>query len=154
MVTVEHARITIDDARDVLRRSPFASWWGLQVDSIGVATATVRLPTRPHLFRPGTVLQGACYEVAADVAVWLAIMTVDGPDTTAVTVEMKTNFLRPTATDLISTGQILHAGRTVVVATADTTDQADRLVAHSIITYTRPPTNRPPSAGLSTFRCN
>jgi uncharacterized protein (TIGR00369 family) len=130
--------ITPDEARSVLHGSPFASWWGLRVERIGAGTATVHLPTAPRLLRPGGVLQGACYEVAADVAIWLAIMTVDGPDTRAVTLEMKTNFLRSTAGDLTSTGRILHAGRSVVVGTADTVDQVGRLVAHSIVTYTRP----------------
>ena len=127
--------ITIADARDVLAQSPFAGWWGLSVDAVGYGAATVSLPSAPHLFRPGRVLQGASYVVAADVAMWLAIMTRNGTDTPAVTVEMKTNFLRSTASDLVSTATIVHLGRRLIFGAAQTTDGTGRLVAHSTLTY-------------------
>lgn len=127
--------ITIDDARRVLTQAPFAKWWGLRVDAVGYGTATVRLPAAPHLLRPGGVLQGAGYDVVADVAMWLAIMTRNGTDTPAVTIEMKTNFLRPTAADLVSTATIVHPGRRLIFGTARTADSAGRFVAHSTLTY-------------------
>lgn len=127
--------ITLDDARRVLAGSPFATWWGLRVDAVGYGAATVSLPTAPHLLRPGGVLQGASYDVVADVAMWLAIMTRNGVDTPAVTVEMKTNFLRSTATDLVSTATVVHPGRRLIFGAAQTVDTAGRLVAQSTLTY-------------------
>lgn len=127
--------ITVDDAREVLALSPFACWWGLSVDTVGHGTAAVSLPSAPHLLRPGGVLQGASYDVVADVAMWLAIMTRNGADTPAVTVEMTTNFLRSTAADLVSTATIIHLGRRLIFGTAQTTDRTGRLVSHSTLTY-------------------
>jgi uncharacterized protein (TIGR00369 family) len=127
--------LTIADARGVLAQSPFAGWWGLNVDAVGYGTAAVSLPSAPHLLRPGGVLQGVSYDVVADVAMWLAVMTRNGPDTSAVTVEMKTNFLRSTAADLVSTATIVHLGRRLIFGTAQTADSDGRLVAHSTLTY-------------------
>lgn len=127
--------ITIDDAHRVLAGSAFAAWWGLHVDAVGYGTAAVSLPSAPHLLRPGGVLQGASYDVVADVAMWLAIMTRYGPDTPAVTVELKTNFLRSTAVDLVSTATVVHPGRRLIFGTAQTVDSDGRLVAHSTLTY-------------------
>jgi len=127
--------ITLDAARQVLAGSPFAGWWGLRVDAVGYGAAAVSLPSAPHLLRPGGVLQGASYDVVADVAMWLAIMTRNGADTPAVTVEMKTNFLRSTATDLVSTATVVHPGRRLIFGAARTVDTAGRLVAHSTLTY-------------------
>lgn len=127
--------ITLEDARRVLAGSPFAGWWGLRVDAVEYGAAAVSLPSAPHLLCPGGVLQGASYDVAADVAMWLAIMTRNGPDTPAVTVELKTNFLRSTATDLVSTATIVHPGRRLIFGTARTVDTAGHLVAHTTLTY-------------------
>ncbi|MDQ2729434.1 MAG: PaaI family thioesterase [Actinomycetota bacterium] len=127
--------ITMDDARRVLADSPFAVWWGLLVDDVGYGTATVSLPSAAHLMRPGGVLQGASYDVVADVAMWLAIMSRSGSDTPAVTIEMKTNFLRSTAANLVSTATVVHPGRRIIFGAAQTVDSAGRLVAHSTLTY-------------------
>lgn len=121
----------------MLDESPFAAWWGLRTDALGHGTATVVLPCAPHLLRRGGVLQGASYHIVADVAMWLAIMTIDGPETSAVTAEMKTDFLRSTAAGLVSTATIVHPGRRLIFGTARTADSAGRLVAHSTLTYMR-----------------
>jgi uncharacterized protein (TIGR00369 family) len=127
--------MTFTEACDVLAQSPFAQWWGLRVDSIGLDSATVSLPSAPHLLRPGGVLQGASYDVVADVAVWLAIMTRKGRDASAVTVELKTNFLRSTAKGIVSTARLIHQGRRLTLGSADTFDTDGRLVAHTSMTY-------------------
>ena len=130
--------ITADAAWRVLDESPFAAWWGLRVGALGNGVATVVLPSAPHLLRRGGVLQGASYSVVADVAMWLAIMTLNGPETPAVTAEMKTDFLRPTAADLVSTATIVRPGRRLIFGTARTNDSAGRLVAYSTLTYAQP----------------
>jgi len=130
--------ITADDAWRALDESPFAAWWGLRVGALGNGVATVILPSAPHLMRRGGVLHGDSYSVVADVAMWLAIMTLNGPDTPALTAEMKTDFLRPTAADLVSTATIVRPGRRLIFGTARTSDTAGRLVAHSTLTYAHP----------------
>lgn len=71
--------ITTADASRILESTPFACWWQLELVELGAGWASVRLPGRPGLLRPGDVLHGSCYEVVADVAMWLAIMTLTDP---------------------------------------------------------------------------
>jgi acyl-coenzyme A thioesterase PaaI-like protein len=120
------AVLTLVEARAVLASSPFATWWRLDVQEVGPDTATVILPTAPHLMRPGGVLQGAGYDVVADVATWLAQMTRDGVDSKAVTAELKTNFLASTADDIACTATVHNWGRRLVFGTAQTHDAGGR----------------------------
>ncbi len=132
------AQITLAQAQDLFDHTPFARWWGLIALDLGEGWATVGLGSRPELLRPGDVLHGACYEVIADAAMWLAIMTRVGVEAMAVTVEMKTSFVRGAAGDLASRAEVLRLGRRIVFGEARTTDERGSLVAHSTLSYLRP----------------
>jgi uncharacterized protein (TIGR00369 family) len=130
--------ITIAEAQAVLDATPFAGWWGVRVDDLGPGWAVATLAWRAELVRPGGVLHGSCYDTVADVAMWLAIMTRTGIEEMAVTVEMKTSFLRGAASDISGTAKLLRVGRRMVFGTAEITDGDGILVAHSTLTYIRP----------------
>lgn len=74
----------------------------------------------------------------ADVAFWVAIMTVGGADEAAVTLEMKTTFLRGARSTLRSTAEVLSPGRRIIYGQAFTKDGDERLVSHHTLTYVRP----------------
>ena len=128
---------SLDDARRLLAETPFALWWGVEAVELGDGWAIVRLPFRPELVRPGGILHGPSYELVADVAAWLAIMTRTGEEQMAVTIEMKTSFLRGATTDIICRAEIVKLGRRIVFATAETHDAAGVLVSQSTLTYVR-----------------
>lgn len=125
-------------AQQVLDASPFGPWWGFRVTEVGDGRARLRLPARPELFRPGGVLQGGCAMTLADVAFWIAIMSVTGPDEPSVTLEQTSTFLGAARTDITCQAQLLRTGRTVVYGTATVLDAEDALVAHHTLTYLRP----------------
>lgn len=130
--------ITEADARRVLEEAPFARWWGFALDTLGDGLATVRLPAREEFIRPGGSLQGAAPMALADVAFWLALMTKTGEERMALTLEMKTSFLRPARGDLRCEARVLRAGRRIVYGEASTFDAVGTLVAHHTLTYIRP----------------
>lgn len=130
--------ISISDAQGVVDGSPFGPWWGFIVRNVASGSATVELPARPELMRPGNILQGGCCMTLADVAFWIAIMTLDGIDDPSVTLEMKTNFLRGSGTDLSSTARLINNGRRIAFGDATTTDADGRMIAHHTLTYIRP----------------
>jgi uncharacterized protein (TIGR00369 family) len=132
-------RITLAEAHNLLADQPFCRWWGASVTRIGNGSATVRLPSGPDLLRSGVMLHGACYELVADLAMWLAIMTRTGIEPMAVTIEMKTSFLRGTASDIVGTARVLRVGRRVAFGEAEMYDDDAHLVAHSSLSYIRPP---------------
>lgn len=126
------------DARRILDEAPFCRWWGFALDTLGDGIATVLLPAREEFIRPGGSLQGAAPMALADVAFWLALMTKTGEERMALTLEMKTSFLRPARGDLRCDARVLRAGRRIVYGEASTFDTAGSLVAHHTLTYIRP----------------
>ncbi|MFN2520033.1 MAG: PaaI family thioesterase [Candidatus Limnocylindria bacterium] len=131
-------KISLADARRVLDGSPFAQWWGFTLEGIGEGEATMLLPFRAEMLRPGGFLQGGASMALADAAFWLALMTVVGEEPMALTLEMKTNFLRGARGDLRCRARVLKAGRRIVYGEASTTER-DVLVAHHTLTYMRAP---------------
>jgi uncharacterized protein (TIGR00369 family) len=133
----EQIAFNLDDARELLVAQPFCQWWGFEAVSVGSGMCTLRLPLRPDLIRPGGVLHGAGYEAVADVAAWIAIMTLVGEEPMAVTIEMKTSFFRGAKDDVTSEATVLRLGRRVAFIEARTLDSGGRLCAHSTLTYSR-----------------
>jgi uncharacterized protein (TIGR00369 family) len=134
---VDPAAVTLEQARAVVEGEAFCRWWGLEVVSVGPGRCDVRLPLRAELLRPGGVLHGSGYEAAADVAAWIAVMTVVGVEPMAVTIEMKTSFLRGATTDITSTAEVLRLGRRIAFLDARTYDADGVLCAHSTLSYSR-----------------
>lgn len=124
-------------AQQILDTSPFGPWWGFQVSAVAPGRAQLRLPARAELFRPGGVLQGGCAMTLADVAFWIAVISVIGPDEPAVTLGQTSTFLGGARTDLVCNAELVRTGRSVLYGTADVVDTNDALVAHHTLTYLR-----------------
>jgi uncharacterized protein (TIGR00369 family) len=131
-------RITVDDARRVLSSTGFGPWWGFEVTAVGPGFAEMRLPHRPELERPGGLLQGAGVMALSDTCFWLAAMTVIGEEQMALTLEMKTNFLRGAKGDVRCEARVLQAGRRVVYGEASCFDPSGARVSHHTLTYLLP----------------
>jgi uncharacterized protein (TIGR00369 family) len=125
-------------AQRVLDDSPFGPWWGFVVDGVDTSgTASVVLHARPEHYRPGGVLQGGCLVTLADVAFWLALLARFPSDSRAVTLEMKTNFLRAATGDVTAHAQLLKTGSRVVFGTVTSHGKGGEIVAHHTVTYLR-----------------
>jgi acyl-coenzyme A thioesterase PaaI-like protein len=66
---------------------------------------------------------------AADVAMWLAIMTERGTSEQSVTTDMKTAFLR--------SARVLKLGKRTAYGIAECLNENGHLLAHHVITYAR-----------------
>ena len=132
------SRISLEDARRVLANTGFGPFWGFEVESVGEGTAVLRLPHRLELERPGGLMQGACVMALSDAAFWIATMTSIGEELMAVTLEMKTNFLKGAKGSLRGEARVLQAGRRVVYGEASCFDASGRRVSHHTLTYLRP----------------
>jgi len=75
---------------------------------------------------------------AADVAMWLAIMTLRGTAERWVTSDMKTAFLRGAREeDILCTARILKPGKRSMYGTAECHGAVSGLVAHHVLTYSK-----------------
>ena len=96
------------------------------------------IPVQPAFERPGGVVSGQVFTAAADVAMWLAIMTKLGTAEVAVTAEMKTNFLSGAREeDFLCQAKILKLGKHLVFGTAECVNREGKLLTHHTITYIR-----------------
>ena len=131
--------VTEKELQDLLDASPFNRPYGFRVQSIGDGVCTVAVPFQFTYERPDGLISGPVFMAAADVTVWLAIMTQTGIIDRLVTVEMKTNFLNAArAEDVVCTAKVLKLGRRLIFGTAECANSAGRLLTHHTVTYSRP----------------
>jgi acyl-coenzyme A thioesterase PaaI-like protein len=96
------------------------------------------VPFRPALERPGGIVSGMTLMGAADVAMWLAIMTLRGMEERWVTSDMKTAFLRSARSeDFSCSARVLKSGRRTMYGTAECRSESVGLIAHHVLTYAR-----------------
>ena len=129
---------TVADLDAVLADTPFLQPYGFCVEAIAPGDCTLRVPFRRELERPGGIVSGMTLMGAADVAMWLAIMTLRGVSERWVTSDMKTAFLRSAREEDISCrARILKPGKRSMYGTAECRGATAGLVAHHVITYAR-----------------
>jgi acyl-coenzyme A thioesterase PaaI-like protein len=91
---VTASKVTVEELNAVLRDTAFLAPYEFSVASCAAGECVVRVPFNPALERPGGIVSGMTLMGAADVAMWLAIMTLRGTEEHWVTSDMKTAFLR------------------------------------------------------------
>ena len=131
-------RPTLSDLNQVLADTPFLEGYAFRVESTAPGECTLRVPFMPALERPGGIVSGMTLMGAADVAMWLAIMTLRGIAERWVTADMKTAFLKSAREeDVVCNARVLKSGRRTMYGTAECRSADGTLVAHHVITYAR-----------------
>jgi acyl-coenzyme A thioesterase PaaI-like protein len=129
---------TLSDLNQVLADTPFLKAYAFRVESTAPGECTLRVPFVPALERPGGIVSGMTLMGAADVAMWLAIMTLRGVAEHWVTSDMKTAFLKSArAEDVVCAARILKSGRRTMYGSAECTGADGALVAHHVLTYAK-----------------
>jgi len=94
---------------------PLARQWAMEVLQAAGGTATVRLPRREDLLRPGNTTSGPALMGLADVAMWAALLGLTGGRDESVTSTMTVNFLRPVGPGpTVAEARIVKRGRRMV----------------------------------------
>ena len=129
---------SMDELNLVLTETPFLKPYGFAVQSCLAGEVTLLVPFNPSLERPGGIISGMTIMGAADVAMWLAIMTRCGTQEKWVTSDMKTAFLRSgRESDMFCTARILKLGKKTAYGTAECHDAWGELLAHHVLSYTK-----------------
>ena len=116
--------------------SPFARLLGIRhhptVDGVGLASMTIE---DKHRQRAG-VVQGGIIVALADYAFHLACETRLRAGQTAVTVELKVNFLVPAKDgELRAAARVVSARSRIIVCDVDVTGKDNELIAKCLGTY-------------------
>jgi uncharacterized protein (TIGR00369 family) len=129
---------TEPELQDLLSQVGAIRHYGFQLHSFSDGECTILVPFRKDFERPGGIVGGQVFMAAADVAMWLAIITRLGPRDGSVTAEMKTNFLSGARKeDILCHARVLKLGRRLIYGVGECKNRDGKLLTHSTITYIR-----------------
>ena len=117
-------------------RAPFANLLDMRpgISEDGVGTAFMNIQDM-HRQNAGFV-QGGIIVALADMAFHRAVSSVSQPGQSAVTIELKMNFISPAKDGkLTATARILSQGRRIVVGEMDVTGEDQALIARGLGTF-------------------
>lgn len=130
--------VTEAELRRLLADVAFTRGYGFRLQAIDDGECTLEVPFQADFERPGGIVSGQVFMAAADVAMWLAIMTRLGPADGSVTAGMTSAFLGAARREPFHcTARIVKLGRRLVYGTAETTATDGRLLSHHTLTYAR-----------------
>jgi uncharacterized protein (TIGR00369 family) len=112
------------------------------IEEVGARRIRVRLAVQERHLRPGGTVSGPSIFALADVAVYLCILAMIGPEALAVTTNCSIDFMRKPAarTDLIAECRLLKLGRVLAVGEVLIfSDGLSEPVARASLTYSIPP---------------
>jgi uncharacterized protein (TIGR00369 family) len=131
--------VTAAELQQLLHAVAFTRNYGFSLKAIADGECTLHVPFQEAFERPGGIVSGQVFMAAADVAMWLAIMTKLGTADQSVTVEMTTAFLNGAQhEDFQCTATILKLGKRLVYGVAECVNSTGKRLTHHTITYARP----------------
>ena len=113
-----------------------------EIDDVFPMGITLRLKVGDRHLRPGGTVSGPSMFALADVAVYLAVLAMIGPQALAVTTGGSIDFIRKPAAgvDLIAECRLLKLGRVLAVGDVLIRPKGhDEPVARASLTYSIPP---------------
>lgn len=126
----------------------FIRFYRFELQAFAAGSCAIHVPFQASLARPGGFISGPVYIAAADVAMWLAIMTELGPEPAApdgavtaafLSTAINTAFLSGAkSTAIVCTARVLKIGRRLIYGTAECRDAANKLLTHHTLTNIRP----------------
>jgi acyl-coenzyme A thioesterase PaaI-like protein len=128
-------KVTLQELAVVLADSAFLKPFGFVIEACAPGECTVRVPYARSLERPGGILSGITIMGAADVTMWLAIMTQRGTAEQWVTRDMKSAFLSGARADVLCTARLLKLGKRTAYGTAECRAVNGDLSSHHVVSY-------------------
>ena len=129
-------KATLEELAELVATAPFLKPFGFVLESCAPGECTLRAPYAVSLERPGGVVSGITIMGAADVAMWVAILTRRGTAEQWVTTDLKTAFLRGArGTDIHCTARLLKLGKRTAYGTAECRAGNGELLAHHVVSY-------------------
>jgi uncharacterized protein (TIGR00369 family) len=107
--------LTVTEMQALVREGvPLAGAWGVEVLGFADGAAMLRLPHREDLLRPGGTVSGPALMGLADVAMWVALLSLTGGKDESLTASLSITFLRPPAPRaVIAEAKVIRKGRTL-----------------------------------------
>ncbi len=129
---------TSEELAALLAAAPVAREHGFRLAGLADGTCTVDVPFTAGIERPGGVVAGPVFMAAADVAMWLAILTRLGAADRSVTTHLDSMFIGAARREgFRCTARVLKLGGRLVHGVAECIAADGRLLTHHTVTYAR-----------------
>ena len=134
----------IDHVNRLINDSPYFKLLSMAIIDAGIGFSLLEIKLdRKHLQPFGFVHGGVFASIIDAACFWSLFHEIEDPNAGATTVDLKLNYLAPTASGkLIARGRSIKLGRTLGYAEASVTDEAGKLLAHGTSTLMILPENR------------
>lgn len=125
-------------AENALKNVPLARSLGMVLVNLHLDEAAIKMEMRNDLRQPSGVLHGGVTATLIDTAMAFAVRTRLPIDEATATIDLTIHYLRPHTTGpFICTAKVLRAGKRIFTVSADVINEAGKLIATAISTYTR-----------------
>jgi uncharacterized protein (TIGR00369 family) len=122
--------------QEALVTVPFAQLLGIELEDIGIGTATLGIDVRKELTQNHGVVHGGAIASLIDSATAFAIIPLLAPKERVTTVDLTISYLRPlTAGRVRAVAKVLRAGRRLFAVSADVFDNEGNPAATALSTY-------------------
>jgi uncharacterized protein (TIGR00369 family) len=121
---------------NALATVPYAKLLGIELEDVGMGTATLAVPVRRELTQNHGVVHGGAVASLIDTAMAFAIIPLLAPKERVTTVDLTISYLRPvTGGRMRAAAKVIRAGRRLIVVSADVFDSQETLTATALSTY-------------------
>lgn len=115
---------------------PYAKLLGIELEEVGLGSATLSLAVRKELTQNHGVVHGGAVASLIDSAMAFAIIPMLAPKERVTTVDLTISYLRPVSRGrMIAVAKVIRAGRRMIVVSAEVFDSTQNLTATSLSTY-------------------
>lgn len=131
----DEQRRRVEAARDGV---PFLKHLGIEVEYVGLGTATLLLPVRHEIMRNDGIVHGGAVASVIDSAFAFAVIPMLADNERTVTIDMTIHYLRPLGSGVSKTvARVVRLGRRVITVSAELFDENGKLAATALSTYMR-----------------
>jgi uncharacterized protein (TIGR00369 family) len=126
----------IERFKPFVNHSPYFKLLSMKIVDVGLGFSLLEVNLAEKHLQPFGFVHGGVYASIIDAAAfWALFCGIEDPNAGATTVDLKLNYLAPTASGkLIAKGRQIKLGKTLGYAEATVTDENSRLLAHGTST--------------------
>lgn len=123
-------------AYKALSMVPYAKLLGIEIEDVGMGTATLTLAVRKELTQNHGVVHGGAIASLIDTAMAFAIIPLLSVKEKVTTVDLTISYLRPvTDGQMRASAKVIRAGRRLISVSAEVFNSNQTLTATALSTY-------------------
>ncbi len=125
-------------AAKAIKDVPYARLLGFELVDLSANTAKLKLAMRDELRQPYGVLHGGATASLIDTAMAFAVRTCVADNVETTTIDLTVHYLRPHSEgEVVCTAKVERAGKRILTVSAEVHNEAGKLVATALSTYTK-----------------